>query len=546
MQSALTTTVLPVVAAGALTHSALLTPRPPILAHLFRRIQLSLVPFTAHDVYLLCSTAGHHDSLGMMSDADLMRAIRDAFVRADQSLLTPFQTSFISDTLRRAGVVVEPRAVTIPDEEEAITPESLLAVLHAMCVTRTRDERTIEQVMAKMNRLLNDFVPLQLAQVVIDLGTLRYPGAELMTRLTQRLLPHADELRVSELTAMCFHLARTPGVPRQTVSQLYQRALKHVSEFDVEDYEHILRGLCILGPSYRGMFNQLVTHGLDFVETMNALTLTHYLHGFTVMDYRERAHIEVYADALVDVASELGEKELIDALVSLHRLNMLGALLFDTMQTCVMRYAARLSLPYAIRVMDVCSQTPHSSEELMTVLMHRLGEGWRSLTALQLGAVLDVLALYPPARQHALVPLLGRLARVRLEVMSPTSLAQATRGLAQLGYDDAEYYRVAAETGFRYGFKDWTFLEPIVMGLCLSGDTSITMVKTVAAYLSPMTRSMSVAEIERAYGYLRQLRCEEEFIYRSMATRVTQFVKEVTPDMSEALQALLQRAALLQ
>lgn len=82
---------------------------------MFERIKLNMVSLNAHDVYSLCTTAFHSDTIGMLQDADFMRGLADAFTRCDQSLLNPFQSSLIADTLRRAGINVSPNSLSVPE-----------------------------------------------------------------------------------------------------------------------------------------------------------------------------------------------------------------------------------------------------------------------------------------------------------------------------------------------------------------------------------------------------------------------------------------------
>ncbi|KAG8348768.1 hypothetical protein ERJ75_000036200 [Trypanosoma vivax] len=522
---------------------ATVTPmRPAPLHQIFERCKLNLIEFTAQDVYQICTTAYNMDTLGMMQDADFMRGLHDAFRRSDQSVLSPFQANLIADTFRKVGISSIPDAVAVP-EEEAISPESLILVLRSMNITKQRDERKMDQVLKLMFPILDEFSPTQLSLTVTELARLRCTNTDFLGKLAKRIMESNDDLSALDISLTMMSLAYCPGVPHNILYRMFQIVEERMSEFQPEDYINVLHALNALGPKFVNTFRRLVECGLEHVENMDAVTLTSYLVCFASMDYKKHEHVEIYADALVEVASDLSEKDLVQAFVALQRLRLLSDTMFGTMASCVLRYIPQMDPRNIAPIMDICSTVPHASGPLMKGLMDRAAECTRLLTPNQLGDILDIIGLYPPAREHALVQLFGKQARLRLDIMSPPALAGSTRGLANLGYSDPEFYLQAAETGFRYGFKDWSLLEPILMGLSITAQCPPGMVHVLASHLAPMTRSMSMPEIERANRYMRRLGCEDDFLYKAMATRVLQFVKEITPEMPEELRELLQRGA---
>lgn len=516
--------------------------RPSALHLIFERCKLNLVEFTAQDVYQICTTAYNMDTLGMLQDPDFMRGLHDAFRRSDQTVISPFQANLIADTFRKVGINSMPKEVSVP-EEDAISPESLILVLRNMNITKQRDERKINEVLKLMFPILDEFSPTQLSLTVTELARLKSTNADFVGKLAKRIMEYNDDLSALDISSAAVSLAYCPGISHNILYRMMQIVEERMGEFQPEDYINVLHALNTLGPKFVNTFRKIVECGLQHVENMDAVTLTNYMVCFSTMDYKQREHIDIYADALVEVATDLSEKDLVMAFIALQRLRLLSDTMFGTMASCVIRYAAKMDPRNIAPIMDICSTVPHASDHLMKVLMDRAVECTRILTANQLGDILDILGLYPPAREHPLVQLFGKQARLRLDLMGPDALANATRGLANLGYADPEYYAQAAETGFRYGFKDWTLLEPILMGLSITGQCPPTMVRVLGSHIAPMARSMSLMEIERANRYLRRLGCEDDFVYKAMASRVLQFVKEVTPEMPEDLQVLLQRGA---
>ncbi|EKF29652.1 hypothetical protein MOQ_006553 [Trypanosoma cruzi marinkellei] len=528
-------------AAPAALATAVAT-RPAPLDHIFQRCKLNLVEFTAQDIYQVCTTAYNMDTIGMTQDPDFMRGLHDAFRRSDQTVLSPFQANLIADTFRKVGIISTPNEVAVP-EEEAISPESLILVLRNMNITKQRDERKMNTVLKLMFPILDEFSPTQLSLTVTELARLKCTNTDFLGKLAKRIIEFNDDLSPLDISLTAKSLAYCPGVSHNILRRVFQIVEERMSEFQPEDYVNVLHALNVLGPKFLMTFRRLVECGLEHVENMDAVTLTNYLVCFSTMDYRQLEHVEIYADALVEVATDLSEKDLVQAFIALQNLQLLSDTMFGTMASCAMRYAPKMDPRNIAPIMDICSTVPHPSEPLMKALLDRAMECTRILTPNQLGDILNLIGLYPPAREHPLVQMFGKQARLRLDLMGPDALAGATRGLANLGYADPEFYIQAAETGFRYGFKDWSLLEPILMGLSITAQCPQTMVRVLGSHLAPMTRSMSLLDIERANRYMKRLGCEDDFVYKAMASRVLQFVKEITPDMPEELQILLQRGA---
>ncbi|RNF22478.1 uncharacterized protein Tco025E_03078 [Trypanosoma conorhini] len=528
-------------AAPAALATAVAT-RPAPLDHIFQRCKLNLVEFTAQDIYQVCTTAYHMDTIGMTQDPDFMRGLHDAFRRSDQTVLSPFQANLIADAFRRVGIISSPKEVAVP-EEEAVSPESLIMVLRSMNITRQRDERKMNTVLKLMFPILEEFSPTQLSLTVTELARLKCQNTDFLGKLAKRIIEFNDDLSPLDISLTAMSLAYCPGVSHNILRRVFQIVEERMGEFQPEDYVNVLHALNALGPKFLMTFRRLVECGLEHVENMDAVTLTNYLVCFTTMNYRQLEHVEIYADALVEVATDLSERELVQAFIALQRLNLLSDTMFGTMASCAMRYAAKMDPRNIAPIIDICSTVPHPSEPLMKALLDRAMECTRILSPNQLGDILNLIGLYPPAREHPIVQMFGKQARLRLDLMGPEPLAGATRGLANLGYADPEFYIQAAETGFRYGFKDWWLLEPILMGLSITAQCPPSMVRVLASHLAPMTRSMSLLDIERANRYMKRLGCEDDFVYKAMASRVLQFVKEITPDMPEELQILLQRGA---
>ncbi|RNF12902.1 hypothetical protein TraAM80_00060 [Trypanosoma rangeli] len=516
--------------------------RPAPLDHIFQRCKLNLVEFTAQDIYQVCTTAYNMDTIGMTQDPDFMRGLHDAFRRSDQTVLSPFQANLIADTFRKVGIISSPKEVAVP-EEEAVSPESLIMVLRSMNIMKQRDERKMNTVLKLMFPILDEFSPTQLSLTVTELARLKCQSTDFLGKLAKRIIEFSDDLSPLDISLTAMSLAYCPGVSHTILRRVFQIVEERMGEFQPEDYVNVLYALNALGPKFLMIFRRLVECGLEHVENMDAVTLTNYLVCFTTMNYRQLEHVEIYADALVEVATDLSEKELVQAFIALQRLHLLSDTMFGTMASCAMRYAAKMDPRNIAPIIDICSTVPHPSGPLMKALLDRAMECTRILSPNQLGDILNLIGLYPPAREHPLVQMFGKQARLRLDLMGPEPLAGATRGLANLGYADPEFYIQAAETGFRYGFKDWSLLEPILMGLSITGQCPPSMVRVLGSHLAPMARSMSLLDIERANRYMKRLGCEDDFVYKAMASRVLQFVKDITPDMPEELQILLQRGA---
>lgn len=513
------------------------------LEEIFRRVRLSLVEFNAQDIYQICAVAYNMDNLAMMQDPEFMRGLHAAFQRSDQTVISPFQANLVADTFRKANIIAMPKDVALP-EEDAVSPESLLNVIRQMNITKTRDERKIEKVLLLMFPMLDEFTPSQLSLTIAELSRIQCVDKQFMARLAKRILQASDDLNTLDVSLTAMSLACIPGIQHNLLVQLFQVVEDRSSEFLPEDYINVLRGLNVLGSKFVRVFGVLVQQGLAKVESMDAVLLTHFLTCFVTMDYRNREHIEIFADALVELAEDLSERDLVQAFIALQRLNLLSQPVFGALAAYALHYSKRMDPRNIAPIMDICSSVSYNSELLMKSLLDRAAELTRALTPAQLGDILEIVCLYPPAREHPLVQLFGKQCRMRFEIMSPPALASAVKGLANLGYSDPELYSQAAETFFRFGFKDFSLLEPILQGLCLSGTPPPpVMAKVLASHLAPMAHSMSLHEVERANRYLTHLRIEDEWVYRQLAARVLNFIKEVTPDMPQELQILMQKGA---
>ncbi|CCW69903.1 unnamed protein product [Phytomonas sp. Hart1] len=474
-----------------------------------------------------------------------MRGIAEAFARTDQTLLTPFQVNLVVTTLRRVGVRCSPAALALP-EADAISPESLLNVLTTMQVGGMRDERKVTEVIKLLPPILDECSPSQIATMIHELGRLQCADGNILARLARRLLTCGDSLSVLEVSLVVKALATSRVVPAGVLRSIFTMATSVMTEFQPEDYANCLDGLMVAGGQYSKFFNQIVEGGLNYVENMDAETLSRFIMAFTVLDYKQTEHVDIFADALVDLAEDLREEKLVDAFIALQKRNLLvRGDIFAAMMNCLVKAAPVLHPRLIGPVIEVCSQVPHNSDVLMGILLDRAVECVRVLPPFHFAGILDAIAFYPPARTHPIVGVFGRQAKLRVELMSPPLLAMAARGLATLGYDDSSFYTLLAETGFRLGVKDWWHLEPILMGLSIAGECPVRTAKVIASHLAPMARSMSVSEIQRVSRYLGKLHCEEEYVYRALASRMIQFVKEITPDMPEELQVVLQKGAIV-
>lgn len=513
------------------------------LEHIFKRVRLSLVEFNAQDIYQVCSVAFNMDTLGMMQDDEFMRGLAAAFQRSDQSVVSPFQANLIADTFRKANINVSPKEVAVP-EPDAVSPESLINLIRQMNITKQRDEKKLEKIMLLMFPILDEFTPTQLSLAVAELSRIQCHDAQFMARIARRIFQVSDDLSTLDISLTAVSLANVPGMQHNLLVETFRIVEERCHEFLPDDYVNVLEALNKLGPKFMKCFAKLVEQGLVKVENMDAVTLTRFLSCFVTLGYRNRSHIEIYGDAIVEVLSDLNEKDLMTAFQAVHRLNLLSEYVFGAFASCAMRFAARMDPRNISPLMDICSQVPFTSDLLMRALLDRCVDLTRLFTPPQLGDILEIVCMYPPARDHPIVEAFGRQVRLRIDLMSAPAIAAAVRGLSHLGYVDPELYIFAAETFNRYGFKDFSQLDPVLNGLCISqAQVSPVLAKVLASHLAPMAHSMSLADVERANRYMVQLSVEDEWVYRQLAARVLNFIKEVTPDMPQELQILMHKGA---
>ncbi|EPY33682.1 hypothetical protein STCU_02084 [Strigomonas culicis] len=478
-----------------------------------------------------------------------MQALGDAYKRAEHRVLSPFQTSLIVDTLRRAGVYMNGTEMALPEDDEAITPELLLNMLISMNVNKTRDERQMQAVMEKLLRLLDECTISQLLSMVRELSQLQYSSADAFTKIVKRVLKEneaTDELTTMDICYLVAEAASVRGVPHLVMRRLVHLQEAQQEHFQLEDYRNVLRAFSFLGPAYRLHFNRLVEHGLQFVESMDSMTLMGFLTLFEPMNYSQRDHVEIYADALVNLASDLKEQDLVRAFVVLQRLDLMDEGVFAIMANCLLYFANNLDYRNIVPVIEVCSHVGHNSDELMKVMMGRIMECLRVLNAVQFAALVESIALYPPLKERPwLIEAFGKQATLRADLMTSESMALTAKGLAQMGYRDSDFYVLAYQISIRYGFRRWCDLEPILMGLCFAPETcKPEMTKVLASHVSQMARSLSLPEVQRAHRYMTTLQCEEDYMYRALAGRVLHFVKEITADVPDDIQVLLQRGSI--
>lgn len=514
------------------------------LEAMFHRVRLNLVEFNAQDVYQLCTTAYNMDTLGMMRDPEFMRGLSAAFQRSDQTVLSPFQASLVTDTFRKANINVSPKEVAIP-ETDAVSPESLLNVLRGMNITKTRDERKMAEVCKLMFPMLDEFAPSQLSLAIAELSRLKCEEKSFMARLAKRVIQVSDDLSPLDISLITMSLCYIHGIQHAVLVNMFQLVEQRCDQFQPEDFMNVLNAINALGHGkFQKTFAMLVEKGLQHVENMDAVSLTKFLVCFCSTEYRNREHMEIFADALIEVAEDLSERDLVQALLALQKLQLLSQPVFGALAELALRYATRMDPRNIAAVMDVCSGVTFNSDLLMKSLLDRSADLTRTLSPNQLADILDVIALYPPAREHRIVELFGRQSKLRADIMSPPALANTVRALAQLGYVDADFYLSAAETFFRFGFKDFSMLEPILLGLTVSNaQIAPSMAKVLASHCAPMAHSMSLHEVERANRYMVKLGVEDDWVYRKLAARVSNFIKEVTADMPQELQVLMAKGA---
>jgi hypothetical protein len=514
------------------------------LQALLNTVRLQTVYFNAQDVYTLCVTIQAADTLKLMRDADFIRGLNGAFQRADQSVLSPFQVNVVNDTFSRAGLRVTPKDIAVPDEDEA-SPESLLNNLLAMIANKNRDDRKITQITRMMKPMLEDFAPPQLVQAVRSLSMLKCTDAAFMSLLGKRAADTHEDLSCLDVATIVHSLCLTPGITHGVLMKLLEIVNHRCEDFKPEDLALVLQGLIAVGPRYKTALDPLVLHALEQVETLNANVLGYFLGAFNVMEYRDKNHIEIIADAIVEKSHELGEKELVMTMMAILELKVLSPSLFDAFAEKSLGRALRFDPRNIAPLMDVCSRVGAgaNTDVLMKALMDRSAEAAILFNSNQLGDTLEILATYPPAKQHSVVLALGKQCKRRMEGMGPPPLAKAVYGLATLGFADPDLYVDAALVQLRWGFKDYSVLEPILLGLVSCGFTDPQVVKMLSSHVFHMAKQMSLQQVERCNMYLNRLQCDDEKAYRGLADRVRVFVKEITPDVPQEIQALLERAA---
>jgi hypothetical protein len=513
------------------------------LAEIFRRVRISVVEFTAQDIYQICAIAYNRDTIGMMMDAEFMRGLSSAFQRSDQTVLSPFQANVVVEVFHKAGLHVKAKELAVP-EEEMVSPESLLTVLKAMLANNNRNEPQMAQVIKLMVPLLSEFSPIQLAQTVKVLSLLQCHDRAFMGSVVKRACEMASDLSTVDITAIATSAA-LGKLQHNVLNMIFGVVAERCREFQPQEWSQCLQALSVAGPKYTGTLTILVSEGLEHVESMDAATLAAFITAFVTMEFKDKATVEIYLDSLIDKISDLGERVAVQTFQSVHELGLMSQHIFDCFVACLSNYARVMDPRNIPLVMDVCSHSPFKAEGLMSILMDRSVDCVHVLAAGQLGDILEICGLYPPAREHRIVQILGKQASRRLDQLGPNPLAKAVSGLAMLGYDNNEFYLEAAAVYHRWGYKDFKQLEPILIGLCINAGVEKRQVAILGSHLYGMTKQMSLVEIERANRYMNRLGCEEERVYRALADRVRIFVKEVTPDMPQDLQLLLQRGGAL-
>jgi hypothetical protein len=540
MQQALSSYVPSMAIATAAAASSHL---PVPLEEIFKRVRLSLVEFNAQDVYQICTTIYNNDTIGMLQDPEFMRGLSSAFKRSDQSVLSPFQANLVNDVFLKANVVAMPKDVAMP-EPDAVSPESLINVLRAMNITKRRDEKKMSETLRLMFPMLEEFSPSQLSLTISELSWLKCTEGPFMNRLAKRALEVCDDLSELDISVITKSLCYCHGVQHSILLRVFSLVEARCKAFQSEDFINVLHGLNSIGPKYSKTLNVLVDHALENVENMDCNSLTAFLVCFASLDYRNRTNIEIFGEALIEVAEDLKEKDLIEAFTALCRLQLLTPHVFAIFSGLLLHYVPTMDPRNIAPIIDICSSVPHKSDMLMMALLERSAECTRILTPGQLGDILSLIAHYPPARQHRIVPLFGRQTRMRMDLMGPEQLAGCIKGLSNLGYAEPELYLQACETFFRFGFKDFSLLEPMLQGLSLApASVSPGAVKILASYTAPLAHGMTLQQVERANKYLCTLNCEDQWVYKKLAERVRNFIKDVTPDMPQDLQLLLQKGA---
>jgi hypothetical protein len=529
---------------GALSGPAGVFRRLPALLD---TIRLQKVYLNAQDVFSLCATMNNADSLKLMQDPDFVRGLKGGFDRSDQSVLSPFQVNIVNDTFTRAGLRVMPKDIVVPDDEQA-SPEAIINALQGMIATKTRDDRKITK-MARMikGEMLEDFAPPQLVAAVRALSFLQCSDSATMSALGKRFLEVHDDVSTLDLCQMTHSLCATRGILPAVLFQLFEVVGQRCEDFRAEDLALALQGIIAAGARYKSALPPLVLQGLEKVETLDANVLGFFLGAFTVCQYKDLTHVEIMADALAERAHELTELQLVMTLNALEELGVLSPQLFDVFAERALPRCPRMDVRQIAPMIDICSRVNAAQSEhvdgLMAALMDRASEASILFSSNMLGDILDAVALYPPAKGHPMTASLGRQVKRRMEGMGPPPLAKAIYGLASLGFEDPDVYVDAALVQLRWGFKDYTVLEPILLGLVGCGFTDPQVVKMLASHIPTMARQMTMEQVVRCNGHLNRMQCEEEKAYRALADRVKVFVREVTADVPEDIQALLERAA---
>jgi hypothetical protein len=510
------------------------------LQGLMGRVRLQMVHLNAKDVFSLCATINSGDKLGFMQDPEFMRGMSDSFHRSDQTVLTPFQISVVTDTFGKAGLIVQAKEVAIPDAE-VLSPESLLNVLQSMQTTKQRDDRKMTEVCRLMGPLLAEFTPVQLASSCKLLSQLQCSDKNFMGRLGRRAVEIKDELGPMDISAIIMSLCYAQ-LPPTVLYPLLKVAEERVADLKADDVILILQGLNCVGPKYVSTLAAFADHALEDIERVDIAVLGAFVTCFVTLEYSNRGHVEIFVDAVTERADQLVERQLVMVMQAALKLNVLSAPVFRVLADRAVNYASVMDARNIYPVMDVCSAVAFDSAQLMQALMDRVADKFMFLPNAAVGDILDCLSTYPPAKTHRVVEALGKHTKRRMDGLGGTALAQAVKGLSMLGYMDPELYTAAANTYVRWGFKDYSLLEPILHGLCL-GPVDAKLVPILCSHLVPMAKRMSLQEVERCNRYLTALNAQDDYVYRALAERVRLFVKDPNADLPQEIQALLARAA---
>ena len=500
-----------------------------------------MVELNAQDVFQICSLTATQDTLGMLSDGEFMRGLANALERSDQTVLSPFQLNIVTAAFARGGIGVKCKELAVP-EEDLVSPESLLNVLKSMVANSNRNERHLKKILQLMENLLPEFNPQQLSQTIQHLSLLKYNNGFFYSAISKRCCEIGDDLSPANLCEIITGLTYGQA-PHNAILSIFQLIEKRMKEFMQDDVHRILEALIAGGPKYVNTLTMMVLNMIDVVETLSGPVLATFLVAMVRLDYRNRAHAEIFADSLVERVSELTERQLISSLGALHSLSLVSQSIFREFEVQATKCVPRMDCRNMAPLIDILSMLPFRCEELMELLLARIAATHRQLSHRQLGDVLDVMCGYPPAKQHPVVEVLGRHCKGRMDLLGPASLAQATHALSVLGYGDTDYYLEAAVTFQRWGYKDYSMVESILQGLCVHGHVDVKVLRIISSHLVTMAPQLSIKELERASRYLAKLGCDDDEVYRALVDRLRVFVREVTPDMPTDLQQLLQRGS---